>query len=82
MMGITEVNPLSAHYRCTECKLSIFDDENGNYLSNIFIRFDLPDKMCPNCNISMLKDGQDMPFATFLGFNADKVPDIDLTSQI
>lgn len=79
MMGITEVNPLSAHYRCTECKLSIFDDENGNSLGATYSSgFDLPDKMCPNCNISMLKDGQDMPFATFLGFNADKVPDIDL----
>jgi len=79
MMGITEVNPLSAHYRCSKCKLSIFEDSEGNSLGATYSSgFDLPDKMCPNCNIPMLKDGQDMPFATFLGFNADKVPDIDL----
>jgi len=79
MMGITEVNPLAAHYRCEKCKLSIFEDENQNPLGATYsCGFDLPDKLCPNCNIPMTKDGQDMPFATFLGFNADKVPDIDL----
>ena len=79
MMGITEVNPLPAHYRCSKCKLSIFDDEDGNPLGATYSSgFDLPDKECPNCHIPLLKDGQDMPFATFLGFNADKVPDIDL----
>ncbi len=79
MMGITEVNPLAAHYRCNECKLSIFDDEDGNSLGSTYSSgFDLPNKECPNCHIPMIKDGQDMPFATFLGFNADKVPDIDL----
>ena len=79
MMGITEVNPLAAHYRCEKCKLSIFDDDDGNALGATYSSgFDLPDKECPNCHIPMLKDGQDMPFATFLGFNADKVPDIDL----
>ena len=79
MMGITEVNPLPAHYRCSKCKTSIFNDEEGKSLgANYSSGFDLPDKMCPNCNIPLIKDGQDMPFATFLGFNADKVPDIDL----
>ncbi|MBQ8131364.1 MAG: PHP domain-containing protein, partial [Bacilli bacterium] len=79
MMGITEVNPLAAHYRCEKCKLSIFDDDDGNPLGAVYSSgFDLPDKECPNCHIPMIKDGQDMPFATFLGFNADKVPDIDL----
>ena len=79
MMGITEVNPLAAHYRCEKCKLSIFEDDEGNALGAAYSSgFDLPDKECPNCHIPMLKDGQDMPFATFLGFNADKVPDIDL----
>ena len=79
MMGITEVNPLAAHYRCEKCKLSIFKDNEGNALgANYSSGFDLPDKTCPNCNIPLIKDGQDMPFATFLGFNADKVPDIDL----
>ncbi len=79
LMGITEVNPLAAHYRCETCKLSIFDDDEGNPLGSVYSSgFDLPDKMCPNCHTPMIKDGQDMPFATFLGFNADKVPDIDL----
>ena len=79
MMGITEVNPLPAHYRCNKCKHSIFKDENGNELGATYSSgFDLPTINCPNCDIPMIKDGQDMPFATFLGFNADKVPDIDL----
>ena len=79
MMGITEVNPLPAHYRCTKCKHSIFNDEDGNSLGSKYsIGFDLPDMKCPKCGEALYKDGQDMPFATFLGFNADKVPDIDL----
>ena len=79
MMGITEVNPLPAHYRCLKCKNSIFKDDNGDELGATYSSgFDLPDKVCPNCGEKMYKDGQDMPFATFLGFNADKVPDIDL----
>ena len=79
MMGITEVNPLPAHYLCPNCKFSLFNDENGNsYGSNYSSGYDLPDKECPNCKTNLGKEGQDMPFATFLGFNADKVPDIDL----
>ena len=80
MMGITEVNPLPAHYLCKSCHLSLFEDDEGISLSINYSAsgYDLPDKMCPNCNIPMSKEGQDMPFATFLGFNADKVPDIDL----
>ena len=79
MMGITEVNPLSPHYRCKNCKTSIFEDEEGNSLGATYsCGFDLPDKKCPKCGEPLYKDGQDMPFATFLGFNADKVPDIDL----
>ena len=79
MMGITEVNPLPAHYRCTNCKHSIFDFEDGRPLGGEYSTgFDLPDMKCPKCGNELYKDGQDMPFATFLGFNADKVPDIDL----
>ena len=80
MMGITEVNPLPAHYLCKQCHLSLFEDDDGVSLSKNYSSsgYDLPDKMCPNCHIPLSKEGQDMPFATFLGFNADKVPDIDL----
>ena len=81
MMGITEVNPLPAHYLCKNCKTSIFtEDDNKTPLSINYSAsgYDLPDKKCPNCGCDMSKEGQDMPFATFLGFNADKVPDIDL----
>ena len=79
LMGITEVNPLPAHYRCLNCQTSLFESDDGSALGATYSSgFDLPDKMCPKCNKPMKKDGQDMPFATFLGFNADKVPDIDL----
>ncbi len=79
LMGITEVNPLPPHYRCLKCKYSAFEDEeNNSYGQKYASGFDLPDKNCPVCSSLLKKDGQDMPFATFLGFNADKVPDIDL----
>ena len=78
MLSITEVNPLPAHYVCPNCKKSLFEDENGVAFGKDYPSgFDLPDKVC-SCGTPFRKDGQDMPFATFLGFNADKVPDIDL----
>ena len=78
MLGITEVNPLPAHYVCPNCKKTIFTDENNRmYNLDYASGYDLPDRKC-ECGTMMNKDGQDMPFATFLGFNADKVPDIDL----
>ena len=79
MMGITECNGLPAHYYCPSCQYSEFNDEDGNpYADNYPCGFDLPEKNCPKCDTKMVRQGNDMPFATFLGFAGEKVPDIDL----
>ncbi|MBP3216105.1 MAG: PolC-type DNA polymerase III [Clostridium sp.] len=77
MAGITEVNPLSPHYYCTNCHYSDFDSPEVKKFSGM-AGCDMPDKVCPVCGKPLVKDGFDIPFETFLGFKGDKEPDIDL----
>ncbi len=77
MSGITEVNPLSPHYLCPECHYCDFDSDEVKAFAG-GAGCDMPDKLCPVCGHRLDKDGFDIPFETFLGFNGDKEPDIDL----
>ncbi len=77
MAGITEVNSLSAHYRCPKCHYYDFDSPEVKAFSGN-AGCDMPDKACPVCGEPLVKDGFDIPFETFLGFKGDKEPDIDL----
>ena len=79
LSGVSEVNPLPAHYRCPNCKYFEFEDANGPYdTQNYKTGWDLPPKDCQSCGSQMLGDGWDIEFSTFMGFKGDKVADIDL----
>jgi len=93
MMKITEVNPLAPHYFCKKCHFAVFklnEEEKAKYpldekqmefndiLQKTNSGYDLPRRVCPCCGESLSRDGQDIPFETFLGFKGDKTPDIDL----
>lgn len=73
MSDITEVNSLAPHYLCPECKYFELHENEG-----VGCGVCLPDKVCPRCGTPLKKEGFSVPFETFLGFNGDKVPDIDL----
>ena len=73
MCGITEVNPLPAHYRCDHCHSALFTPPELGAVG-----VDLPDRLCEQCGQPLAKDGYSIPFEVFLGFKGDKVPDIDL----
>ncbi len=77
MAGITEVNPLSPHYICSECHYTDFDSEEVKAYAGR-AGCDMPDKICPVCGAKLKKEGFDIPFETFLGFKGNKEPDIDL----
>ncbi len=71
MSDITEVNSLAPHYLCP-------DDKYLEWHEDYSCGVDLPDKICPKCGKPLTKQGFNIPFETFLGFEGDKVPDIDL----
>lgn len=71
LLGISDTNPLPAHYYCSHCHFTDFEVPE-------FDGFDLPSKPCPVCGNALEMDGHNIPFEFFMGYHGSKMPDIDL----
>lgn len=77
LLGITNVNPLLPHHYCSDCSLSAFHLD-----PDICSGYDIEEKNCPICGKPLIRDGQNIPYESFMGYNGDMVPDIDLNFPI
>ena len=62
LLGISDINPLPAHYRCPNCKYTEFYEllESG---------YSFKGKPCPVCGEMLVGDGLHIPYETFTGLD-------------